>query len=64
MKNLYWRFRGWWRLKFGFCPYCDSSPPLKKCPVCDGSYSYGHDLTKQGKNIWKKRFIEVLKGSE
>jgi len=39
----YWRGR--WRLRFGFCPLCYSSPPNKTCPICAGWYEYGGNLS-------------------
>lgn len=40
------------RLFRGYCPRCNSSPPVRECPVCQGSYDYGPtratSLFKQG----------------
>lgn len=54
--NLWGRFvywRGIWRLRFGFCPECNSSPPDVFCWVCKGSYDYGEDLTETRKIEWR-----------
>ncbi len=57
MKKRYQKLSGWWRLKFGFCPMCDSSPPRNECPVCGGSYKYGHYLDKTGRKLWWDRYL-------
>lgn len=52
---------GLFRLKFGFCPLCDSSPPLAKCYVCRGSLVYGHLLDDETKAEWRQRFLTISK---
>lgn len=35
--KLFLRIRGWWRLKRGYCPLCNSELPMvDKCKVCWG----------------------------
>jgi hypothetical protein len=55
------RIKGWWRLKFGYCPLCDSSPPRKDCPICIGSYEYGQDANDAVRGLWRERYIHMLK---
>jgi len=50
----YWRGR--WRLRFGFCPLCYSSPPNKTCPICAGWYEYGGNLSDAKRDIWRARW--------
>lgn len=50
----YWRGR--WRLLLGFCPLCNSSPPRRICPICQGSYVYGRKhLSDRRKAKWRAR---------
>jgi hypothetical protein len=52
MKRLrYWR--GLMRLRRGYCPACNSSPPDVTCPVCLGTHAYGHDLPEYVRGIWR-----------
>lgn len=58
----FWKYwRGRWRLHFGWCPECNSSPPRLFCPVCQGSHKYGtHDENAplridRWRRIWESR---------
>lgn len=62
MIKYYWRrLTGWWKLLFGFCPLCDSSPPKEFCYVCHGSYIYGHEASMSLRALWRERYIRELK---
>lgn len=57
----YWAGR--WRLRHGFCPACNSSPPRPSCPVCEGSYEYGRHASGLGgplppetRWLWRNRW--------
>lgn len=54
------RLRGWWRLKFGFCPLCCSSPPAPYCKVCLGSHFYGHQSTVAQREAWRRLYRQHL----
>lgn len=63
MRKLWQKISGGWRLRFGFCPMCDSSPPRQDCPVCLGSYEYGHQVSADKRREWWDRYlIYVEKG--
>jgi hypothetical protein len=51
---------GMWRLRYGCCPVCNSSPPEPICPICHGDYRYGPRMTTTRKELWRRRFREVL----
>lgn len=55
LNRLRW-WRGLWRLRFGLCPACYSSPPDRTCPVCAGNYAYGPRLADGVRVEWRKRF--------
>jgi hypothetical protein len=52
--------RGWTRVMMadqGYCPLCDSSPPLTYCTVCYGSYEYGPvKSTERLRETWWHNF--------
>ena len=50
----YWR--GLWRLWWQLCPACDSSPPRPTCPICEGSYEYGHKAKDDDLIVWRSRW--------
>jgi hypothetical protein len=50
----YWRGR--YRLRFGFCPNCNSSPPKTSCFVCRGSHDYYPMLTAHDRMLWRARW--------
>lgn len=50
---------GLWRLRFGWCPACNSSPPLWHCQVCEGSYAYGPALSDAKRAQWRVRWKRV-----
>ena len=54
------RFVGRRRLRYGFCPLCNSSPPNPDCPVCEGDYRYGHVLTEARRRLWRARWEALL----
>lgn len=54
------KLRGNWRLHFGFCPLCNSSPPLKACYVCRGEENVGPLLSPSEEDIWRGRFKEFM----
>lgn len=60
-----WRI-GLHRLRFGFCPVCNSSPPDISCPVCKGSRDYGRkpdgSISWEHHCLWVERFRKVLDG--
>lgn len=49
----YWNGR--WHLRSGYCPICNSSPPLLSCRVCIGSRKYGPDLDEDMRRVWRER---------
>jgi len=57
MAISFWRYwLGRWRLRWGFCPWCDSSPPDQDCIVCEGTYDYGppsDDVWAQWRRRWE-----------
>jgi hypothetical protein len=55
--------RGRWRLKRGYCPVCYSSPPQSLCPVCQGSYSYGPNMTDARRDRWRAR-LDLLRRAD
>lgn len=58
---LYWRGLRW--LKWGWCPWCYSSPPRPQCPVCHGDDRYfGSNVDEAKRTLWRKRFKEQLNG--
>lgn len=45
--------RGMWRIRFGFCPICNSdAPELDTCKFCDGFRGY-RDKTARRELEWK-----------
>jgi len=57
MNRLWWRYPiRMWRLKHGFCPLCNSSPPDKSCPVCYGTYMYGNQISEYRQKKWLEYF--------
>lgn len=44
-------------LTYGWCPSCNSSPPLPECPVCRGSRQYGPRLHGLDRATWAARYI-------
>lgn len=61
IKYYFKKLIGWWRIRYGFCPLCYSSPPSKRCPVCFGSYIYGAQLTGGEKDLWWRRYLIRLR---
>lgn len=55
----YWKGLLW--IRQGFCPYCYSSPPNPKCPVCEGTYEYSYNLAPGTRDLWRKRWDEFYK---
>lgn len=43
---------------------CYSSPPLRYCPVCQGSYEYGPKMTALRRDVWWSKFLELLDAEE
>lgn len=62
MAHMFTRVSGWWRLRFGFCPLCNSSPPNPRCSVCLGHRPYGRELDPAKKEVWKARWKVVTHG--
>lgn len=58
-RRLIW-WRGILRLRHGYCPLCNSSPPDVSCQVCLGSRVYGYEATSGRRLIWRKRFQTIL----
>lgn len=49
------------RLRFGFCPWCNSSPPDPACPVCLGDQKYwGKNVDENKRAVWKSRFMHEI----
>lgn len=48
--------RGWWRIRFGFCPICNSDAPrLDTCRFCYGFCGYrGKTARRELLQKWKK----------
>jgi hypothetical protein len=44
---------GLYRLLFGVCPLCNSSPPRHRCIICGGSYAYGPRLSPEVRAQWR-----------
>jgi len=57
MNKLWFRYpiRMMW-LSMGYCPLCNSSPPIDTCPVCMGSWLYGPGLVGARKALWALHF--------
>lgn len=53
-------FRGWIRLKQGFCPLCNSSPPSELCDICHGETNYGQTLSFNTREVWRERYRTYL----
>ena len=49
--------RGWNRLRRGYCPECNSSPPWPDCPICQGSYDYGPQISRAQRQQLHKRWV-------
>lgn len=60
--STYWRGRR--RLRFGWCPRCNSSPPRPDCDVCEGTYEYGPALTPARRLLWRARWEAYRRGQE
>lgn len=57
MRRFFRYWAGRHRLYWGFCPRCDSSPPDRACPICEGSYAYGRArLTDSRRAQWRARW--------
>jgi hypothetical protein len=56
------KIRCWWRLRFGFCPLCYSSPPDDNCVVCGGDRHYGLPMSSAKKERWRQRYLNYLDG--
>ena len=41
------------RLRHGFCPECNSSPPRPDCVICTGEHNYGRGMNPWVKAIWR-----------
>lgn len=50
------RVIGWWRLRYGFCPLCNSSPPRRDCPVCEGDPHYWREADAAKRAMWRERY--------
>lgn len=62
----YWLGR--WRLRSGYCPACNSSPPQPRCLVCEGSATYGKSgsqwrpaASAADEQLWRARW-DLLRG--
>lgn len=44
------------RLRYGFCPLCNSSPPRPDCPVCEGDRLYGSLASAEKRAVWSERW--------
>lgn len=58
--NLWVRLRGSWRLRRGYCPLCNSSPPRPSCPVCEGRHDYGPLIGGLRRNVLIYRWHNYL----
>lgn len=60
MKKKIRLLRGWSRVMMadrGYCPLCGSTPPLRYCIVCHGSYDYGPvKSTELLRQVWWHTF--------
>lgn len=61
VRKLRW-WRGVLRLRHGYCPLCNSSPPRKSCPVCLGDCKYGYEADSSKRLVWRERFSQVNQG--
>lgn len=49
-----WRYwLGRWRMRYGFCPKCYSSPPLSSCSICSGERLYGPHIRPATLKTWR-----------
>lgn len=58
--SLWVRIRARWRLRRGYCPLCNSSPPRPGCPVCEGRREYGPMAGALRKNVLLYRWRKYL----
>lgn len=56
----YIKWRGLYWLLYGLCPWCYSSPPFSACPVCQGSYVYGPNISDRDRELWREKFLDYL----
>lgn len=48
---------GWWRLQWGFCPWCNSSAPeIDECDCCSGYRRPYHPPGPFTIDMWRHRF--------
>lgn len=57
-KAIYWQGR--YRLRHGFCPWCNSSPPEEGCEICYGSYSYGPKAGQVRRRYWRIKWDQLF----
>ena len=61
VKNILMRLVGWWRLWWGFCPWCNSSAPeIYECPCCDG-YDGPHPPEPLRLEFWAYLFNRYMR---
>lgn len=63
IKFYYYWYSGLLRLAGGFCPSCNSSPPLRECLVCGGDQDYWRgnaNWTAEKGLIWKAKYRRGL----
>lgn len=64
LMNMFLRIRGWLRMKFGFCPLCNSDDPaVDDCPICF-SVTIPYPPTSGTKSLWYQRWREFMKTLE
>jgi hypothetical protein len=49
-------FHTWMNLRGGYCPLCDSSPPMPPCPICHGSRDYGPHISQTQRKLVQSRW--------
>lgn len=53
------RLNAKFKIRQGYCPLCDSSPPEPNCLVCDGTGDYGSRIKEGTKELWLSRWDDV-----
>lgn len=61
MINIYLWIRGKRRIRHGYCPKCNSSPPDFECTVCRGDDRYGTNVSRTQQWLWARRYKFYLK---
>lgn len=57
---MYWQGR--LRLRHGWCPSCNSSPPSLDCCICFGDRDYGPRISEFTRARWAYRWEKACRG--